>query len=80
VEAGGDQKIILREKPYPHFVVLPSGIEIPVANVASAIPKGAALADRVKRTTTGKAGIQRAAKWDSAKAASKATPEVSDDA
>lgn len=50
VESKGDQSITFRTLPFEHFEVAPSGIQIPLHNVASAIPKSAALAGRLRRT------------------------------
>lgn len=50
VEAGGGQTITYRSEPFPHFDVQPSGIQIPLQNVASAIPKGASIANKVNKT------------------------------
>lgn len=54
VESTADQTIIFRPLPFPHFDIAPTGIQIPLHNVASAIPKGAALAARVRKTTGGR--------------------------
>lgn len=50
VEAGGEQTITFLEEPFPHFVVDPSGVQIPLHNVASAVPSSAALAAKVGKT------------------------------
>jgi hypothetical protein len=50
VEATSDQTITYKDAPFPHFEVQPSGIQIPLHNVASAIPKGASLASKVNKT------------------------------
>lgn len=50
VEAGGDQTIEYKAEPFPHFDVQPSGVMVPLHNVASAIPKEASIAQKVGRT------------------------------
>jgi hypothetical protein len=50
VEAGGDQTITYSETPFPHFEVLPSGVQIPLHNVSSAIPKDANVASKHAKT------------------------------
>ena len=50
ISSGGGQQIFFRQEPYPHFVVLPKGIEVPLENVSSAIPKAAGLASKLRRT------------------------------
>lgn len=50
IEAGGDQTITFKSEPFPLFEVLPSGVQIPLDNVASAIPKGASVANKIGRT------------------------------
>lgn len=50
IASGGGQQIFFRAEPYPHFAVLPKGIEIPMENVASAVPKAAGLASKLRRT------------------------------
>lgn len=59
IEADGDQKITFRPAPYPHFCVSPSGVEIPLENVASAIPMAASIAGRLRKT--GPMGARREA-------------------
>ena len=51
ISAMGDRTIEFRDKPYPHFVVLPMNVEVPVINVTSAIPMGAPAASSQRRTT-----------------------------
>lgn len=51
VDAGPGVRIVLSVKAgYASFRLLPAGTEIPVTNVATAVPKGAALASRLRRT------------------------------
>jgi hypothetical protein len=50
VEANSQRTITYREAPFPQFLVMPEGVEIPIHNVASAIPVGAGLADKMART------------------------------
>lgn len=50
VEADRDQTISFRKDPYPHFVVMPGGVQFPLENVASAIPTEAQVAAKLSRT------------------------------
>lgn len=72
VEAGGDQTITFHPEPFPHFEVLPSGVQIPLNNVASAIPKTASIAQKVVKTV----GAMKEAR--EAKRAAKAVGNVSE--
>ncbi len=52
VQAGGEQTITRHEDGgYVFFRIEPSGVEVPVENVASAIPKAASIASKLKKTT-----------------------------
>jgi hypothetical protein len=53
VQAGGGQTVTYKTEPFPHFEVQPSGIQIPLHNVASAIPVQASIADKVNGTVEG---------------------------
>lgn len=50
VEAGGDQTITYRDEPFPHFDVQPSGVQVPLHNVASAIPVTSSIAEKTNKT------------------------------
>lgn len=50
VESKGDQIIRFRSTPFEHFEVQPQGIQIPIGNVASAVPKSASIANRLRKT------------------------------
>jgi len=50
VEATHDQTITYKDLPFPHFDVQPSGVQIPLHNVASCIPKDASIASKVGKT------------------------------
>ena len=50
VESGPGQTIVFRKEPYPHFHVLPAGVEIPLHNTASAIAMSAGLASKLRKT------------------------------
>jgi len=70
VEAGGEQTITYKDAPFPHFEVLPSGVMIPLHNVASAIPVNASIASKTNKTV----GAMKAARL--AKAAKAVTDEA----
>lgn len=53
VQSGGGQTITYKAEPFPHFEVQPSGVMIPFHNVASAIPEGASIAEKVNGTVEG---------------------------
>lgn len=55
VQAGGTQTITRErdEDGYIYFLVQPSGVEIPLHNVASAIPAAASIAEKVNGTVEG---------------------------
>jgi hypothetical protein len=55
VEAERDQTISFRAEPYPHFVVMPGGVQFPIENVSSAIPMAAQVATKLSRTGRGNA-------------------------
>lgn len=73
VEAGGDQTIERKrdDDGYLYFEVQPSGVEIPLHNVSSAIPVGASIAKKVAKTV-GAIKEAREAKQRAAKGASDA--------
>lgn len=58
VEAERDQTIAFRSEPYPHFVVMPGGVQFPLENVASAIPMASQLTAKLSRT--GKVNARKA--------------------
>lgn len=49
IQASRDQGIYFLKEPYPHFRVTPGGHEIPVENVASAIPVQSQIAEKLSR-------------------------------
>jgi hypothetical protein len=52
IQSGPGQTLMLSTRSgYTTFRIVESGLEIPLANVASAIPKGAQLASRMSKTT-----------------------------
>jgi hypothetical protein len=53
IQSGPQQTLMLsvRGNLPPVFRILESGLEIPVSNVASAIPKGVSLASKLQKTT-----------------------------
>jgi hypothetical protein len=50
VQAMNDQTITFRSEPYPHFLVMPGGVEYPVDNVASALNIHASVVQKLSRT------------------------------
>lgn len=76
VEANGEQTITYRNEPFAHFDVQPSGVQIPIHNVASAIPKEASVAAKMNRTV----GAMKAAREaKQAKAHAAVMPKRGDD-
>lgn len=52
IQSGPGQTLVLSERgSYTCFRIVESGLEIPMGNVASAIPKGVTLATKVRKTT-----------------------------
>lgn len=52
VNSGPGQRIMLSERgAYVCFRIVESGLEIPIGNVASAVPKLASLASKLQKTT-----------------------------
>lgn len=52
IESGPGQTIRLSSKgPYVVFRIVESGIEFPIGNVASSIPKGSVISGRLQKTT-----------------------------
>lgn len=49
VEAKDDQTIEFQHVPFDHFLVMPSGVMIPLANVTSVIPMGASINAKLSR-------------------------------
>ena len=68
VEANAQREITYRSEPFPQFLVMPEGVEIPLHNVASAIPVGSGLADKITKTI----GARREARQKRKAAAQKA--------
>ncbi len=55
IEAERDQTITFCKEPYPHFLVMPGGVQFPIENVSSAIPMAAQVATKLSRTGRGNA-------------------------
>jgi hypothetical protein len=52
IQSGPNQTLVLSARgPYVCYRIVESGLEIPVNNVASAVPKAASLAGKMRRTT-----------------------------
>lgn len=68
------QTITYKEEPFPHFEVLPSGVQIPLHNVASAIPRTASIATKVAKTV----GAMKAAREAKQAAAKKAADDAAE--
>lgn len=52
IQSGPGQTLVLSTRSgYQTFRIKESGLEIPVTNVASAIPKGVSLASKLQKTT-----------------------------
>ena len=52
IQSGPNQTIMLSSRgPYLAYRIVESGLEIPATNVASAIPKGVSLANKLQKTT-----------------------------
>lgn len=49
IEASRDQSIEFHDAPYPHFRVMPGGTEIPLSNVAGAVPVQSQIAEKASR-------------------------------
>ncbi|HET9045100.1 MAG TPA: hypothetical protein VFN70_18220 [Burkholderiales bacterium] len=69
IEATGLRTIEAHGHPYPHFKVLPEGVEIPTTNVSSAIPAGSAQTLKLGRKERLRAREERIAAKLAAKAA-----------
>jgi len=50
IEAIDGNTITFRSFPYPHFLVMPGGTEIPIWNVAGAVAVGSEIAQKLSRT------------------------------
>lgn len=50
IEATDGNTITFRSSPYPHFLVMPGGTEIPIWNVAGAVAVGSEIAQKLSRT------------------------------
>lgn len=65
VEANSTRTITFKAVPFDHFDVQPEGVQVPLHNVASAIPMGSGVGDKIAKTV----GAMRAAREKRQKAA-----------